>query len=94
MKKAFQFDVLVIGTGVAGLACALHLDKNLSVALISKGSLVDGSSWLAQGGIAAVLDEKDSIQDHVNDTLIAGDGLCDRETVEFVVKNGEKLLTG
>ena len=92
MKKAFQFDVLVIGTGVAGLACALHLDKNLSVALISKGSLVDGSSWLAQGGIAAVLDEKDSIQDHVNDTLIAGDGLCDRETVEFVVKNGEKTI--
>ena len=92
MKKAFQFDVLVIGTGVAGLACALHLDKNLSVALISKGSLVDGSSWLAQGGIAAVLDEKDSIQDHVNDTLIAGDGLCDQETVEFVVKNGEKTI--
>ena len=92
MKKAFQFDVLVIGTGVAGLACALHLDKNLSIALISKGSLVDGSSWLAQGGIAAVLDEKDSIQDHVNDTLIAGDGLCDRETVEFVVKNGEKTI--
>ena len=84
MKKAFQFDVLVIGTGVAGLACALHLDKNLSIALISKGSLVDGSSWLAQGGIAAVLDEKDSIQDHVNDTLIAGMGCVTKKLLNLL----------
>ena len=85
MKQIFQFDVLIIGSGVAGLACALKLDKNLSVALISKGSLVDGSSWLAQGGIAAVLDEEDSIEAHVDDTLIAGDGLCHKDTVKFVV---------
>ena len=92
MKQIFQFDVLVIGSGVAGLACALKLDKNLSVALISKGSLVDGSSWLAQGGIAAVLDEEDSIEAHVDDTLIAGDGLCHKDTVKFVVENGQKTI--
>ena len=92
MKQIFQFDVLIIGSGVAGLACALKLDKNLSVALISKGSLVDGSSWLAQGGIAAVLDEEDSIEAHVDDTLIAGDGLCHRDTVKFVVENGQKTI--
>ena len=92
MKQIFQFDVLVIGSGVAGLACALKLDKNLSIALISKGSLVDGSSWLAQGGIAAVLDEEDSIEAHVDDTLIAGDGLCHKDTVKFVVENGQKTI--
>ena len=92
MKQIFQFDVLIIGSGVAGLACALKLDKNLSVALISKGSLVDGSSWLAQGGIAAVLDKEDSIEAHVDDTLIAGDGLCHKDTVKFVVENGQKTI--
>lgn len=92
MKQIFQFDVLIIGSGVAGLACALKLDKNLAVALISKGSLVDGSSWLAQGGIAAVLDEEDSIDAHVTDTLIAGDGLCHKDTVKFVVENGQKTI--
>ena len=92
MKQIFQFDVLIIGSGVAGLACALKLDKNLSVALISKGSLVDGSSWLAQGGIAAVLDEEDSIEAHVDDTLIAGDGLCHKDTVKFVVENGQETI--
>ena len=92
MKQIFQFDVLIIGSGVAGLACALKLDKKLSVALISKGSLVDGSSWLAQGGIAAVLDEEDSIEAHVDDTLIAGDGLCHKDTVKFVVENGQKTI--
>ena len=92
MKQIFQFDVLIIGSGVAGLACALKLDKNLAVALISKGSLVDGSSWLAQGGIAAVLDEEDSIEAHVDDTLIAGDGLCHKDTVKFVVENGQETI--
>ena len=92
MKQIFQFDVLIIGSGVAGLACALKLDKNLSIALISKGSLVDGSSWLAQGGIAAVLDEEDSIEAHVDDTLTAGDGLCHKDTVKFVVENGQKTI--
>ena len=92
MKQIFQFDVLIIGSGVAGLACALKLDKNLSIALISKGSLVDGSSWLAQGGIAAVLDKEDSIEAHVDDTLIAGDGLCHKDTVKFVVENGQKTI--
>ena len=92
MKQIFHFDVLIIGSGVAGLACALKLDKNLSVALISKGSLVDGSSWLAQGGIAAVLHEEDSIEAHIDDTLIAGDGLCHKDTVKFVVENGQKTI--
>ena len=88
MKQNYLYDVLIIGSGAAGLTSALQLDKHLRVALTSKVSLQGGASWLAQGGIAAVFDENDSADAHVADTLIAGAGLCHEDSVRFVVENG------
>ena len=90
MKQNYLYDVLIIGSGAAGLTSALQLDKHLRVALISKVSLQGGASWLAQGGIAAVFDENDSADAHVADTLIAGAGLCHEDSVRFVVENGDR----
>ena len=88
MKQNHIYDVLIIGSGAAGLTSALQLDKHLRVALISKVSVQGGASWLAQGGIAAVFDENDSADAHVADTLVAGAGLCHEDSVRFVVENG------
>ncbi|MDE0746446.1 MAG: L-aspartate oxidase [Porticoccaceae bacterium] len=92
MQQTHVYDVIIIGSGVAGLTSALQLDKNLRVALISKASLQAGASWLAQGGIAAVFDESDSPASHIADTLIAGAGLCHEESVQFVVENGPSAV--
>lgn len=81
------FDVLVIGSGLAGLTAALHLAATHRVAVITKRALLDGSSNWAQGGIAAVLAEGDSHASHVEDTLVAGAGLSDREATAFTVEN-------
>ena len=88
MKQNHLYDVLIIGSGAAGLTSALQLDKHLRVALISKVSVQGGASWLAQGGIAAVFDKNDSADAHVADTLVAGAGLCHEDSVRFVVENG------
>jgi L-aspartate oxidase len=88
MKQTQQYDVLIIGSGAAGLTSALQLDKQLRVALISKASLQGGASWLAQGGIAAVFDQNDSAESHIADTLVAGAGLCHEESVRMVVERG------
>ena len=88
MKQTHVYDVLVIGSGAAGLTLALQLEKHLRVALISKAALTGGASWYAQGGIAAVFDENDSADAHVADTLVAGAGLCHEDAVRFVVENG------
>ena len=93
MKQTHLYDVLIIGSGAAGLTSALQLDKNLNIALISKSSLQGGASWHAQGGIAAVFDENDSADAHVEDTLIAGAGLCHEESVRFVVENGPEAVS-
>ena len=93
MKQTHLYDVLIIGSGAAGLTSALQLDKNLNIALISKSSLQGGASWLAQGGIAAVFDENDSADAHVEDTLVAGAGLCHEESVRFVVENGPEAVS-
>ena len=92
MKQTYLYDILIIGSGVAGLTSALQLDKNLRIAIISKSSLQGGASWLAQGGIAAVFDENDSPDAHVADTLAAGAGLCHEESVRFVVENGPEVV--
>ena len=68
-------DVLVIGSGAAGLSVALRLAEHHSVIVLSKGPVSEGSTFYAQGGIAAVFDETDSIESHVEDTLIAGAGI-------------------
>lgn len=78
-------DVLVIGSGAAGLSLALGLAPRLKVAVLSKGSLMEGSTWHAQGGVSAVMDSQDSLAAHVADTLDAGAGLCDERVVRHTV---------
>ncbi|WP_413732155.1 L-aspartate oxidase [Sodalis sp. RH20] len=85
-------DVLVIGSGAAGLSLALRLAGHCKVMVLSKGPLNEGSTYYAQGGIAAVFDETDTIASHVEDTLIAGAGLCDREAVEFIAGNARHCV--
>ena len=82
-----DFDVLIVGSGLAGLSAALHLAPTHRVAVITKRQLQDGSSSWAQGGIAAVLADDDSFEAHIQDTLVAGAGLCDLATTRFVVEN-------
>jgi L-aspartate oxidase len=82
-----RFDAIVLGSGAAGLTAALHLAQTLKVAVLAKGGLSEGSTAWAQGGIAAVLEEGDTFESHIEDTMIAGAGLNRRETVEFVVEN-------
>ena len=94
-----HFDVLIIGSGLAGLTVALKVASEKKVCLVSKRKINDNSSSWAQGGIAAVLNNDDSIEAHIQDTLIAGAGLCDqevtrqvashaRETVEWLIAQG------
>lgn len=87
-----NFDVLIIGSGLAGQSAALRLAKDYRVALVSKRSLEDSASGWAQGGIAAVLDSKDSIEAHIQDTLIAGAWLNDEPATRFVVENGRRAI--
>lgn len=92
MPATYQHDVLIIGSGAAGLSLALHLPDHYRVALLSKGELIQGSTYWAQGGMAAVLHARDSVDSHVADTLAAGAGLCQREAVEFTVKNSRRCV--
>ncbi len=87
-----KFDVLIIGSGLAGQSAALRLADHCQVALISKRSLDDSASGWAQGGIAAVLDSRDSIEAHIQDTLIAGAWLNDPDATRFVVENGRRAI--
>lgn len=88
----YQCDVLIIGSGAAGLTLALQLADHAQVTVLSKGPLTEGSTYYAQGGIAAVFDENDSIESHVEDTLVAGAGLCDIDAVEFTTRNAKQSL--
>ncbi|HFV5016464.1 TPA: L-aspartate oxidase [Escherichia coli] len=85
-------DVLIIGSGAAGLSLALRLADQHQVIVLSKGPVTEGSTFYAQSGIAAVFDETDSIDSHVEDTLIAGAGICDRHAVEFVASNARSCV--
>ena len=85
-------DVLVVGSGAAGLTAALNLAEDRNVAVIAKGALGEGATGWAQGGIAAVLEEGDSFEAHINDTMIAGAGLNDREVVEHVVESAPSAI--
>ena len=88
----FQFDVLIIGSGLAGQSLALRLADQHSVALISKRLLEDGASSGAQGGIAAVVDPLDSVDAHIQDTVIAGAGLNDAAATRFVVEHSHAAI--
>lgn len=87
-----KFDVLIIGSGLAGQSAALRLAEHCNVALISKRGIEDSASGWAQGGIAAVLDSRDSIEAHIQDTLIAGAWLNDGPATRFVVENGKNAI--
>ncbi|MFC3100147.1 L-aspartate oxidase [Altererythrobacter lauratis] len=86
------YDVLVIGSGAAGLTAALSLATRLKVLVLAKGQLNSGSTAWAQGGIAAVLDTGDTFEDHIRDTMVAGAGLNDLEAVEFVIERAPAAI--
>lgn len=93
--QTHTFDVLVIGSGLAGLYYCLQLlqfQPHLKIALISKDEIYEGNSRYAQGGIAAVFTENDSLQSHIEDTLQAGDGLCYIPAVECIVHQGPEII--
>ena len=87
-----KFDVIVVGSGAAGLYGALCIPQNLKVALITKDQLNTGASDWAQGGIAAAISQDDSPLLHLGDTLNAGAGLCDRNSVQFLVDNASVAI--
>lgn len=86
------YDVLIIGSGAAGLTAALTLANSRKVLVLAKGALNSGSTAWAQGGIAAVLDAGDTFEEHIRDTMIAGAGLNRRETVEFVIESAPHAI--
>lgn len=92
MSRHHQYDVLVIGSGAAGLTLALNLPTDLSIAVLSKGDLSNGSTYWAQGGVAAVLDTADTVESHVADTLVAGGGLCHEQAVRFTVEHSREAI--
>jgi len=87
-----QYDVLILGSGTAGQSLALRLADRQRVAIVTKRSLADSASAWAQGGIAAVLDNTDSIEAHIQDTFTAGAGLCDAQATRFVVEHGREAI--
>ncbi|MCK5727345.1 MAG: L-aspartate oxidase [Thiotrichaceae bacterium] len=89
---AISVDVLIIGSGAAGLSLAISLPKHLNIAVLSKLELTEGSTFYAQGGISAVLDKADSVKSHIDDTMNAGAGLCHPTTVKHVVEKGPEAI--
>ena len=87
-----QYDVLIVGSGAAGMTLALKLGKQYRIAMLCKDDPTEGSTYYAQGGVAAVIDEYDSVQSHIEDTLGAGGGLCHRDVVEFTVQRSAQTV--
>jgi L-aspartate oxidase len=85
-------DCLVIGAGIAGLRAAIEAAERRNVIIVCKGTLQDSNTWKAQGGIASVLDESDSFESHIGDTLSTGCGLCDKTVADLVVRRGPELI--
>ena len=92
MTTSHNFDALVVGSGAAGLTLALHLANKLRVAVLSKSSIRAGSTWLAQGGIAAVLDPQDQFENHIHDTWVAGAQLSRPAAIDHTIRNGPNAI--
>ena len=92
MKTRYDYDVLVIGSGAAGMSVALQLPPNQKVALLSKSDSTQGATYWAQGGMAAALHTDDSIDSHTEDTIVAGGGLCDPKVVRHVAENANEVV--
>ncbi len=92
MTATLDYDVLIIGSGAAGLTLALRLSSELRIAVLSKAELTEANTYYAQGGVAAVLDATDSTASHVQDTLIAGAGLCHEDSVTRTVNGGPEAI--
>lgn len=92
LQKWFT-DLLVIGSGIAGLTAALQFCEDCEVMLVTKSELKESSTWYAQGGIATAVSQEDSPELHFNDTLKAGAGLCDPEAVQILVTEGPKSIS-
>jgi L-aspartate oxidase len=92
LQDSQRFDVLVLGSGIAGLFYALRIADELRVAIVTKKRAADSATNWAQGGIAAVQDAEDSFEAHAEDTLVAGAGLCNPEVVERVVERGPAMI--
>jgi len=92
MSTQYHFDVLIIGTGSAGLMSALQLSDDLSIALIAKDKILEGSSYYAQGGISAVLDNQDYFESHITDTLSTGVDLGNEAAVRFMVEQAPSAI--
>jgi len=90
--STLEVDFLIIGSGAAGLLAAARLCGHGRVAIVNKGEFSDSSTYFAQGGIAAVLSDEDSIESHVQDTLAAGAGLCHEDTVRRIVGRGSEII--
>ncbi|MCP4349182.1 MAG: L-aspartate oxidase [Desulfobacterales bacterium] len=88
----FETDFLVIGSGIAGLGFALKAAEYGSVAIVTKKEVAESNTALAQGGIASVFDTLDSFDFHIQDTLASGDGICNKDVVEMVIKNGPESI--
>src|SRR5438445_3507358 len=85
-------DILVIGAGIAGLRAALEVPPELRVLVVTKDAVQQSSSRFAQGGIAGVLSAEDRFENHIEDTLTAGAGLCDQHIVELVVREAPQQI--
>ncbi len=85
-------DCIVIGSGIAGLSTAMRLAKNNNIKVLTKSSLSDSTTWYAQGGIAAAIKKPDFWKNHYQDTIAAGQGLCDRKAVKILVKTAPKMI--
>jgi len=93
MTRQYHFDVLIIGSGAAGLMCALQLSEELSIALIAKDEFLEGSSFYAQGGISAVLDSNDNFNSHISDTINIACGIGNKKSIRFMVENAPDAIT-
>jgi L-aspartate oxidase len=92
MAEQHEFDVLILGSGAAGLTAALTLAQRYRVGVLAKGGLSEGATSWAQGGIAAVLEPGDTFESHIEDTMVAGAGLNNRESVEFVIESAPEAI--